>query len=73
MTSSVLDDIPGLGPTRRARLLREGGSVKALRAMSPEELRALSWLPDVVADAVHAQLHRSALGVDDAAGRASTA
>ena len=31
MTRSVLDDVPGLGPVRRARLLKEYGSVKRLR------------------------------------------
>ena len=33
MTRSVLDDVPGLGPTRKARLLKEHGSVKRLRAI----------------------------------------
>ena len=31
MTKSVLDDVPGLGPTRRVRLLKQFGSVKRLR------------------------------------------
>jgi excinuclease ABC subunit C len=73
MTSSVLDDVPGLGPNRRARLLREVGSVATLRTATPEALRALSWLPDTVADAVYAQLHDPSLGADDVAGRASSA
>ncbi len=38
MTSSVLDDIPGLGPTRRAALLSRFGSVRRLRRASPEEM-----------------------------------
>ncbi len=58
MTTSVLDDVPGIGPARRARLLKEFGSVKALRAASLEELVAVSWLPDTVAVAVHRQLHQ---------------
>ncbi|HVF74936.1 MAG TPA: excinuclease ABC subunit UvrC [Acidimicrobiales bacterium] len=57
MTTSVLDDIPGLGPTRRKRLLKELGGVGAVKAASLETLRALPWLPDAVADAVHAKLH----------------
>jgi excinuclease ABC subunit C len=57
MTKSVLDDVPGLGPTRRARLLKEHGSVKRLRALTEEELVAIPWLPDKVGRAVHAQLH----------------
>ena len=56
-TRSVLDDVPGLGPTRRARLLREFGSVKRLRSVERETLLALKWLPDAVADAVHQRLH----------------
>jgi excinuclease ABC subunit C len=55
--ASVLDDVPGLGPVRRARLLREFGSVKALRACSEDDLAALPWLPDAVARAVYARLH----------------
>src|SRR5206468_4561065 len=49
MTRSVLDDVPGLGPTRRSRLLREFGSIKRMRELTPEELTALPWLPDTVA------------------------
>jgi excinuclease ABC subunit C len=57
MTRSALDDVAGLGPTRRARLLKEFGSVKKLRALSEEELVAVPWLPDTVARATFAQLH----------------
>ena len=31
MTTSVLDDVPGLGPTRRKRLVKELGGVKAVQ------------------------------------------
>jgi excinuclease ABC subunit C len=57
MTRSTLEGVPGLGPTRRTRLLRHFGSLRALRAASLDELRALGWLPDAVAVAVHAHLH----------------
>jgi excinuclease ABC subunit C len=57
MTTSVLDDVPGLGPTRRTRLLREFGSVKKLREQEPETLKALTWLPDAVAVDLYARLH----------------
>ncbi|MGI8684768.1 MAG: excinuclease ABC subunit UvrC [Acidimicrobiales bacterium] len=57
MTRSVLDDIPGLGPTRRARLLKELGGVTAVKKASPETLAALPWLPDKVAQAVHEKVH----------------
>ena len=52
MTKSILDDIPGLGPARRARLVKEFGGVNAVRAASLEELLAPSWLPDSVGLAV---------------------
>jgi len=57
MTKSAIDDIPGLGPTRKARLLKELGSVKAVKAATEDELRALSWLPDEVAVSVWKHLH----------------
>jgi excinuclease ABC subunit C len=56
-TRSVLDGVPGLGPTRRTRLLREFGSVKRLRALDEAELVALAWLPEPVGRAVYARLH----------------
>ena len=57
MTAGVLDGIPGLGPKRRARLLGQFGGIGSLRRAGLEELRALSWLPDEVADTVHRRLH----------------
>jgi excinuclease ABC subunit C len=56
-TRSVLDDVVGLGPTRRTRLLREFGSVKKLRELSEEEVVALPWLPDTVGRALYERLH----------------
>jgi excinuclease ABC subunit C len=58
MTSSVLDDVPGLGPVRRKRLLKELGGVGAVKQASLEQLKELPWLPDAVAEAVHDQIHR---------------
>lgn len=57
MTKSALDDIAGLGPTRKARLVKELGGVNAVKAATEEELLALSWLPDVVARNVWNHLH----------------
>jgi excinuclease ABC subunit C len=57
MTASVLDDIPGLGPGRKKRLVREVGGVNAVKAASLEELQALSWLPNRVAESVYEKLH----------------
>ncbi|HLH45820.1 MAG TPA: excinuclease ABC subunit UvrC [Acidimicrobiales bacterium] len=60
MTASVLDGIPGLGPARRKRLVRELGGVNAVKAAPLETLRALPWLPDAVALAVHEKVHGAA-------------
>jgi excinuclease ABC subunit C len=57
MTTSVLDDIPGLGPARKKRLVRELGGVTAVKAADLETLTELSWLPDSVAAAVYAKTH----------------
>ncbi|MDQ4133715.1 MAG: excinuclease ABC subunit UvrC [Actinomycetota bacterium] len=57
MTTSVLDGVPGLGPTRKRRLVKELGSVRAVRAASLDDLLALPWLPDAVARALYTQLH----------------
>jgi excinuclease ABC subunit C len=38
MTTSALDDIPGLGETRRKALLRRFGSIKKLRAATVDEI-----------------------------------
>jgi excinuclease ABC subunit C len=53
MTKSVLDDIAGLGPGRKKRLIKEFGGVRKVQRASLEDLRLLSWLPNAVADAVY--------------------
>lgn len=57
MTKSVIDDVPGLGPTRKKRLLKELGGINAVKQASFEDLQALSWLPDAVAEAVYDKIH----------------
>ncbi|MGQ0825831.1 MAG: excinuclease ABC subunit UvrC [Actinomycetota bacterium] len=57
MTTSVLDTVPGLGPARRTRLLKEFGSVKRMRELEESDLVSLVWLPDSVGRAVYARLH----------------
>jgi excinuclease ABC subunit C len=65
MTTSVLDDIPGLGPTRKSRLVKELGGVGAVKKASLESLKGLTWLPDAVAEAVYGKIH-GVVGADDA-------
>jgi len=59
MTASVLDDVPGLGPTRRTALLVHFGSVARIRAASLEEIAAVRGMgvrtATVVRDALTAQ------------------
>ena len=57
MTGSALDGIAGLGPVRRARLTKELGGVRAVQRAELSELKALGWLPDTVAENVHAAFH----------------
>ncbi|MBW3536839.1 MAG: excinuclease ABC subunit UvrC [Actinobacteria bacterium] len=57
MTTSVLDDVPGLGPTRRKRLIKEFGGIKAIKEAPLERLEGLKWLPSAVAKALYDKLH----------------
>ena len=57
MTKSVVDDVPGLGETRKKRLLKEMGGVRAVQAASLEDLEALTWLPNAVAEALYTKIH----------------
>ena len=57
MTASALDGIPGLGDTRRRKLLKHFGSVKRIRAASVDELASVQGIPQTVAEAVFESLH----------------
>ncbi len=57
MTKSVIDDIPGLGPARKKRLLKELGGITKVKKAEIDELQALTWLPDAVAEAVYKKTH----------------
>jgi excinuclease ABC subunit C len=52
MTTSLLDDVPGLGPARQKALLRAFGSVKRLRAASAEEIASVQGIGPALAQAV---------------------
>ncbi|MFT7839018.1 excinuclease ABC subunit UvrC [Saccharothrix sp. BKS2] len=62
MTTSALDDVPGLGQTRRAALLKHFGSLKRLREASIEEISVVPGVGRRTAEAVHATL--SAVGTE---------
>ena len=57
MTRSALDDVPGLGPARRKKLLKHFGSVKRMREATREDIAAVPGVPGSVADAVYDSLH----------------
>ncbi|XAS75194.1 excinuclease ABC subunit UvrC [Dermatophilaceae bacterium Sec6.4] len=56
MTTSALDDIPGLGQVRRKALLKEFGSVKKIRAAPVQELAAVKGIGAALAQTVHSRL-----------------
>jgi excinuclease ABC subunit C len=56
MTASGLDNIPGLGETRRKALLREFGSLKRLSAATPEQIAEVPGIGRRTAEAVVAAL-----------------
>jgi excinuclease ABC subunit C len=55
-TSSVLDDVPGLGPARRKTLLKHFGSVRKLSAATVEEIAAVPGIGPRLAATVSAAL-----------------
>ena len=57
MKESVLDGIAGLGESRRTRLVKELGTLKAVKEAPLEQLQALPWLPDAVAMAIFQKIH----------------
>jgi excinuclease ABC subunit C len=59
MTSSLLDELPGVGPTRKRALLAHFGSPEAIVAASSEELQAAPGLPAKVAREIYGHLHRA--------------
>ncbi len=58
MTASVLDELPGVGPARKRKLLEHFGTPEAFVNASVEELEAVPGLPYRVAREIHARLHR---------------
>ncbi len=56
MTTSALDDIPGLGDTRRKALLRTFGSVKRLRSADVDDIASVKGIGPALALTVHTRL-----------------
>jgi excinuclease ABC subunit C len=60
MTSSVLDEIPGLGAVRRKALLGHFGSVKRLKQASVEQIQEVPGIGPSLAATIHVTLHHPA-------------
>ncbi|WP_394740990.1 excinuclease ABC subunit C [Natronococcus roseus] len=54
--STVLDDVPGIGPETRKRLLGRFGSVENVREASPEDLRSVSGVGEKTAETIKSRL-----------------
>jgi len=56
-TSSRLEDIPGIGPRRRANLLRHFGGLPGLKAAGIEEIAHAPGINAALAERIYATLH----------------
>ncbi|UWX95707.1 excinuclease ABC subunit UvrC [Arthrobacter zhaoxinii] len=56
MTASLLDEVPGLGPSKRQALLKHFGSVKKLRAATEDELREVPGIGPAMAANLRSRL-----------------
>jgi excinuclease ABC subunit C len=62
MLVSLLDDVPGLGDTRRKALMKKFGSLKRLRAATLEELTTVPGIGRRTAEAVQAAIAQPEAG-----------
>jgi excinuclease ABC subunit C len=56
MTASILDEIPGVGPTRKSALMKEFGTVRRLRAASVDEIASVKGVGRAAAEDIAAFL-----------------
>jgi len=61
-TVSVLDGVPGLGPARRAALLKKFGSVKAVSAAPADEIATVPGIGPRLAETIVHALHGEGTG-----------
>jgi excinuclease ABC subunit C len=59
MTESVMDGIPGIGPTRKRALLKHFGSPDAILAATREQLESVPGLPAKIGREVYVHLNRT--------------
>ncbi len=58
-TGSVLDSLPGIGPARRAAILKHFGSPERFLGASPDEIAAVPGMPRKLAHEVYDRLHKT--------------
>src|SRR3954465_3162482 len=58
MTRSVLDDLPGVGPSRKRSILQHFGTPERFLAASRDELESVPGLPAKVARDIHEYVHK---------------
>ncbi|MET0768318.1 MAG: excinuclease ABC subunit UvrC [Solirubrobacteraceae bacterium] len=59
MTESIMDDLPGVGPTRKRALLRHFGSPEAMLGATREELEAVPGVPAKVGRDLYHHLNKT--------------
>jgi len=59
MTTSLLDELRGVGPARKRALLEHFGSPERMLGASREELEAVPGIPGKLARNIHRQLHKA--------------
>jgi excinuclease ABC subunit C len=72
LTTSELDTVPGLGPARKATLLRHFGSVRRIAGASVAEIACLPGIGPRIAETVAAALHPESPESPDAPGPAAS-
>jgi excinuclease ABC subunit C len=59
MTESIMDELPGIGPSRKRTLLKHFGSPEAVLAATREELENVPGFPQKVARDLYAHLNKT--------------
>jgi excinuclease ABC subunit C len=59
MTTSILDDLPGIGPARKRTLMAHFGSPEAVLSATREQLEVVPGLPGKTARDIWTHLHRT--------------
>ena len=58
--ATPLDDVPGVGATRKRALLAHFGSAKAVSRAALQDLKAVEGISDTIAETIHAFFHERA-------------